>query len=114
MTVFTGADRTRALLAILCVLLITGFGCSSGRGRASAEVPEGAEVRVYEVFGMDCPGCHGGVEKLVNELPAVDKSWANWKDKQLAVVVKPGAELKDEDVFDAIRRANFTPGGRLQ
>lgn len=114
MTTYTRAIRTPALLLVMCVLLLSGLGCSAGRSKAPADTTDGAQVRIYEVFGMDCPGCHGGVEKLVNELRAVEKSEANWKEKRLVVVVKPGSELKDEDVFDAIRRANFTPGDRLQ
>jgi hypothetical protein len=32
----------------------------------------------------------------------------------VVVTLKPGAELEDEAIFDAIRRANFTPGERLK
>ena len=110
----TNATRDSVLVAILCAGMLIGLGCSSGHSDALSEMPEGVEVRVYEVFGMDCPGCHGGVEKLVDEIPAVEKCEANWKEKQLTVVVKPGSELKDEDVVDAIVRANLTPGERLR
>ena len=73
-----------------------------------------AEIRIYEVFGMDCPGCHGALEKLVEKIEAVQQAEANWKEKQLAVTVRPDAELNDEDIYDAIRRANFTVGDRIQ
>lgn len=102
------------LTGVLCAALIAGLGCSAGRRDAGADVPEGTEVRVYEVFGMDCPGCHGGVEKLVNEIPAVEESRANWKEKHLTVTVRPGLDLEDEDVLAAIRRANLTPGKRVR
>jgi len=39
---------------------------------------------------------------------------ANWEQKKLTVTVKPGSDLDDEDVFEAIRQANFTPGECLQ
>ncbi|MHC4216773.1 MAG: heavy-metal-associated domain-containing protein, partial [Planctomycetota bacterium] len=68
----------------------------------------------YEVFGMNCPGCHGGLEKLVKKIPAVQQAEANWVKKQLTVTVEPGTELNDEDIYDAIRRANFTPGKRIK
>jgi copper chaperone CopZ len=106
--------RNPVLVAILCAGMLSSPGCSTGRDNVPPDMPEGIEVRVYEVFGMDCPGCHGGVEKLVDEIPAVEKSEANWKEKQLTVVVKPGSDLKDEDVLDAIVRANLTPGERLR
>ncbi len=70
--------------------------------------------RVYEVFGMNCPGCHGGLEKLVKKIPAVQEAKANWKEKQLIVIVRPDVKLNDEDIYDAIRRANFTPGKRIK
>jgi copper chaperone CopZ len=75
---------------------------------------ENTDVRIYEVFGMNCPGCHGGLNKLVQKISAVQQSEANWEKKRLMVTVKPGAKLNDEDVYDAIRRANFTPGERLK
>lgn len=71
-------------------------------------------IRIYEVFGMNCPGCHGAVEKLVKKIPAVQEAEANWKDQRLTVTVRPGRELDDEDIYDAVRRANFTPGKRIK
>lgn len=99
-----------ALAALLCPLV----GCGSlGSGSGTLSASEG-EVRVYEVFGMDCPGCHGGVEKLVKKIPAVQDAQANWQAKELTVVVRPGSDLDDEDIHDAVRRANFTPGKRIR
>ncbi len=114
MKVETYAVRRFALLLVLCVMLLSEFGCSTGRSGAPAHTTEGLEVRAYEVFGMGCPGCHGGLEKLLNEIPAVETSEANWKEKHVVVTLKPGAELEDEVIFDLIRRANFTPGERLR
>jgi copper chaperone CopZ len=114
MTKRAHAARSFVLLLVVCVVSVSEFGCAGGRSGPPAEVPEGVEVRAYEVFGMDCPGCHGGLEKLVNEIAGVETSEANWKEKQLVVTVKPGAALKDQDILDAIRRANLTPGERLR
>ena len=72
------------------------------------------QIQVYEVFGMDCPGCHGGIEKLVNKLPAVTKSEANWEKQELRIWIDPAKEVKDEDIIDAIERANLTPGERIK
>jgi copper chaperone CopZ len=71
-------------------------------------------VRVYEVFGMDCPGCHGGIEKLVNKVPAVINSEANWEKQELRIWIDPAKDVKDEDIIDAIERANLTPGERIK
>ncbi len=104
--------------AVICtalwvvVSLITG--CSSKVVEAPVAVDPNLEVRIYEVFGMDCPACHGGVENLVLKIPGVRDVKADWKKRRLIVTVKPGAQLDDEFVFDAIRRANFTSGKRIQ
>jgi copper chaperone CopZ len=104
------------LILVILVVLISGCAVSGQKVQTTPiEQPQGepaAEVRVYEVFGMDCPGCHGGIEKLVKFIPAVEKAEANWKKKQLVVTVKPGHKLDDQDVIKAIKEANFTPGKR--
>ena len=71
------------------------------------------ETRVYEVFGMDCPGCESGLCNLIKEIDAVYSSEASWKKKRLTVKVKEGHELNDEDVYSAIREANFTLSKRI-
>ncbi|MDP6909839.1 MAG: hypothetical protein QF371_10050 [Flavobacteriales bacterium] len=77
-------------------------------------VEEDSETRVYEVFGMDCPGCHGGLEKLVEKISSLQEADANWIEQRLVVTVAPGNDLEDEVVYDAIKRANFTPGKRTK
>lgn len=104
----------RYISLTLSTLLFYGVGCATiGHDVAEKSYKE-SEIRIYEVFGMDCPGCHGGLNKLVKKISAVQQSEANWMKKRLVVTVKPGAELSDEDIYDAIRRANFTPGKRIQ
>ncbi len=102
------------LLLILPVLLFCGIGCNTAGQSSAVESMEASETRVYEVFGMNCPGCHGGLEKLVKKIPAVQQAEANWVKKQLTITVEPGTELNDEDIYDAIRRANFTAGKRIK
>lgn len=100
------------ILTLLLALAIIGSGCGGGKGFTLTEEP-GTEIRIYEVFGMDCPGCHGGVEKLVNRVEGVVTSVANWTKKQIAVKVRLVDNVTDEAIFDAIKNANFTPGKRL-
>ena len=63
---------------------------------------------------MDCPGCHGGLEKLVNALPSVAGSRASWENKTVTVQLDQGADLDDAAVIAAIEKANFTAGERLR
>ncbi len=106
--------RYMFLPLILFVLLFCGVGCNTAGQSSAVESMEESGTRVYEVFGMNCPGCHGGLEKLVKKIPSVQQAEANWLKKQLVVTVRPEVELNDEDIYDAIRRANFTPGNRLK
>jgi copper chaperone CopZ len=99
-------------VAFITFLLLAGLCTSLLAGDTAA--PEGVDTRIYEVYGMDCPGCHGGMEKLVKKLPQVKAAKANWKEKQLVVEVVSGEQLDDALVHDAIKRANFTPGKRIQ
>lgn len=97
------------------ILLVTFLSsCLSERREPALDSTEEIEIRIYEVFGMDCPGCQGGVEKIVNKIPGVLDSEASWKKKQIVVRVQRGVEVGDEAVFEAIRRANFTPGIRTK
>jgi len=110
-----GTEMTRMIFGcILACAVVFGAGCQESAKKATTSTVGSGEVREYEVFGMDCPGCQSGLEKLVNKIPAVQQSSANWKEKRLAVTVKEGAALNDEDVYDAIRRANFTVGKRIK
>ncbi|MHC4061453.1 MAG: cation transporter [Planctomycetota bacterium] len=107
--------RNPFALLVFCAVVVGFSGCNQTQQEDPAGLSiEGSETRIYEVFGMNCPGCHEGVEKLVKRLPGVIDAQANWKEKRITIRVKSNAELKDEDVFSAIKRANFTPGKRLQ
>ena len=101
-------------LLVLLTLFFSGVGCNSPEQDLVIESMEESETRVYEVFGMNCPGCHGGLEKLVKKISAVQEAEANWLQKQLVVTVRSEVELNDEDIYDAIRRSNFTPGNRIK
>ncbi len=106
--------RYKCWFLVLWALLVCGTGCTTTNSNESVKSAKDSETRVYEVFGMDCPGCHGGLEKLVKKIPAIQQAEGNWQKKQLVVSVRPGAELSDEDIYDAIRRANFTVGKRIK
>ncbi len=106
--------RYVVVLLVLLTLLFCAIGCDSAKKDLVTEPMQESGTRVYEVFGMDCPGCHGGLEKLVKKIPDVQQAEANWVKKQLVVTVRPEAELNDEDIYDAIRRANFTAGNRIK
>jgi copper chaperone CopZ len=94
-------------------ILISLIGCAATKPDFVALAGEGSEIRIYEIFGMDCPGCHGGLEKLVNKIPGVKASQANWEKQQLQIALYPDVEVEDNAIYEAIKRANFTLGKRL-
>ena len=104
----------RCPIILFAVLLAWGNGCQSTDSSADKTSLASLETRVYEVFGMDCPGCHGALENLVKKLEPVQDAQADWQTKKVTVFVKAHAELTDEAVYDAMKRANFTPGKRLE
>jgi len=94
------------LITITCLALLAG--CSSTPEPETD--PQVNTLIEYEVFGMDCPGCHGGLENLAKQIPGVKTAKASWQDKKLVLGIEEGAKVTDEQVRDAIERANFTAG----
>ena len=105
---------TFLLLFSITVFSILTVGCASKKQVSISELEGKFDKRIYEVFGMDCPGCHGGVEKLVIKISGVQHAEANWEKNQLVIFVQPENQLSDEDIYEAIKNANFTPGKRLK
>ena len=102
------------LFLVFSALLVYGIGCATTGHDVAGKSGKESEIRIYEVFGMDCPGCHGGLNKLVEKIHEVQQAESNWKEKRLTVTVRPKSQLNDEDIYSAIRRANFTHGKRIK
>ncbi len=98
---------------IICIAIF-GISCSSTTTTVREDTSANYETRIYEVFGMDCPGCESGLCNLIDKIEAVHSSKASWKDKRLIVKVKPGQTLSDEDILKAIKDGNFTAGKRIK
>jgi len=100
----------------MALLLITG--CASNNTVSEkvfdTSIYAGSEIRVYEVFGMDCPACAGGLSKLVEKNAAVKKSDADWKGNKLIVVLEPGQSFDDDSIYSAVKDASFTAGKRIK
>lgn len=102
------------MLAASVMVVVYMAGCTTMSREDVKPSRVTGETRIYEVFGMGCPGCHSGLTKLVKKIDGVKNAEANWKKKQLTVILLQGAKLNDKDVFDAMKRGNFTPGKRIQ
>ena len=105
--------RARILYTIF--ITIIGISAVSGQGqtgKSESEVTTGKvtqpDTLMYTVYGMDCPGCEGGLEKQVNKIPSVKSSNANWKRQELAVIVRKDSVLNIEELNRRVKKANFT------
>ena len=68
----------------------------------------------YEVFGMDCPGCQSALEKQIKKIDGVVEAKASYKEKEVLIILKPDAEVKEEEILSRIKKANFTPGKKIE
>ena len=91
--------------AVVCI-----SGCAS---KQASTLTRDTDVLTYEVFGMDCPGCHGGLEKNLLKIPGVLGATANWKTNRVTIEVKEGITVSEADIEHAISISNFTMGKRI-
>ncbi len=100
------------LISLICLTFLAG--CSSApEPETDAQAADTVgTIAEFEVFGMDCPGCHGGLENLAKQIPGVKTAKASWENNKLVLGIEEGAKVTDEQVHDAIDRANFTAGER--
>ena len=66
----------------------------------------------YQVFGMNCPGCHRAIEKQINKIPGVKSSKADWVKQEIEIF--SDGIISEEDIFKRIKKANFTPGEKIE
>jgi copper chaperone CopZ len=63
---------------------------------------------------MDCPGCQSALEKQVKKIDGVANAKASFKEKQVVIEMKPGAKVSEEEIEKRIKKANFTPGKKIE
>jgi copper chaperone CopZ len=91
-------------------LVSTGLFAQEATGQQEVR----SDTLVFTVYGMDCPGCEGGLEKQVNKISAVSSSEASWVRQELKVVVRKDSVLKRDDLEFRVKKANFTLQGEKQ
>ena len=67
-----------------------------------------SDTLVFSVYGMDCPGCEGGLEKQINKIGSVKFSDANWLKQDLRVVLFQDSTLNENELEKRVKKANFT------
>lgn len=66
----------------------------------------------YQVFGMNCPGCHGALEKQLNKIPGVLYSKADWVKQEVAIY--SSIQITEEDIRKRMKKTNFTMGEKIK
>lgn len=62
----------------------------------------------FTIYGMDCPGCEGGLEKQVYKIPAIKFSKADWVNQELRIVLVQDSTLNTKELEKRVKKANFT------
>ena len=101
-------------LAIISLVLSSIPNFTMAQTKSEADRPQKNDVDfqsdtlTYTIYGMDCPGCEGGLEKQVNKIPSIKYSKANWVNQELLIVLKPDSILNQEELERRVKKANFT------
>jgi copper chaperone CopZ len=111
--------NTLLLVAVAFLLSITSNPVFAGNSEfqtvaAEKDTTSQENVVCYEVFGMDCPGCQSALEKQVKKIDGVADAKASFKEKQVVIKMKPGAKVSEEEIEKRIKKANFTPGKKIE
>lgn len=92
----------RVLYITIAIFFVPITTYSQSQGNAIGD------TLLFTVYGMDCPGCEGGLEKQVNKIPSVKISKANWVKQELKVVLKQDSTLNLAELEKRVKKANFT------
>ena len=90
---------------LLMALAFMVQGCTTPTPEAA---PEGSTELSYTVYGMDCPGCHGGLEKNLEKIPGVTDALANWKQQTVTLRLTESSDVTNEQIKQAVQDSNFT------
>jgi len=103
----------------IIIVLITTFAIVSqnsyGQSKEQVQQSETKDttnnknVITYTVYGMDCPGCQGALEKQLNKISWVTSAEANWLKQEVKVEITADSLLVEKEIYKKIRKANFTP-----
>ena len=98
-----------ASISVLVAVIMTGCATTTPAPQSATK----HEQVTYAVYGMDCPGCHGGIEKNLEKLPGIIDASANWKDKRVTLALAPGQKADKAAIEQMVEDSNFTLGERI-
>lgn len=80
-----------------------------GSSNLAAQAPDAVgRQAVITVDGLQCPFCAYGIQKQLKKLPGATKVEVELAKNQAIVSFKPGADVTDDQLREAVRKAGFT------
>lgn len=77
-------------------------------GAASAFAAEPPRTVEMQVDGLVCAFCAQGISKRLSALPATDEVLVSLKHGRVAVALKPGQDLDDNQLRETLTEAGYT------
>lgn len=96
------------LLTAILFILIPTISQAQNNIKNESIIHNQADTLKYTIYGMDCPGCEGGLEKQVNKIPAIGFSKADWVNQELRIVLLKDSTLTIKELEKRVKKANFT------
>ena len=106
--------KTGILLSILFFTSTVLFAENSQFLTIQKDSINNSNAVCYEVFGMDCPGCQSALEKQIKKIEGVAEAKASYKKKEVIITLKPDANVTEDEIYKRIKKANFTPGKKIE
>lgn len=95
-------------LIIIGALFLVQSAIYAQKTNSAKHVTPGSDTLKFTVYGMDCPGCEGGLEKQVNKISSVKYCKASWANQELLVVIKKDSILQPSELEQRVKKANLT------
>ncbi len=98
-------------MKILRLILITGLLLTGPVISASAQETAGVSSATIQVDGLSCPFCAYGLEKHLKKIKGVEGVEINMKSGKATVNLKQDANVDDQTLRQAVKKAGFTARG---
>ncbi len=98
------------ILRCFQVALLLGLLLTAPIAPVSAQ-EVGAQSATITVDGLSCPFCAYGLEKHLKKVNGVEGVEINMKSGKATVVLKPGTQVDDAILKEAVKKAGFTARG---
>lgn len=103
--------KIKILPALLGSALLLTAGCATMQSQSEPAAKESRMITQdveLVVFGLSCPLCASNLDRHINIVPGVERSWIDLSTGNVQVTLQPGAEVSSAALAQAVRDAGFT------